>query len=258
MRLTQNLVKVCATAMNGALYATLGYMTYLGLFTPVIGVVRFWPAVVVPGFFAAVYGPLVGGLGAAIGIFISDMVIHGNALLSLTVGVPANFLGFYVLGLLAKRRVGKPGVYGSTIFLLAIALLSVLLHNPMCILDATTSIVFAAVSLVSMASILVVDRRYPEYLGFGLASVAGLTLGSAIIGIGVWGFSQFLMLPSGEMNLPVQAALIWFLWTFVTEIPFLTVVVPPVLRIFSKAYPGFTPYKVSEPAERRRDVSKKS
>jgi len=238
MKLRQTVIRICATAMNGALYAVLGYLTYLGLFTPVIGVVRFWPAVVVPGFFAAVYGPLVGGLGAAIGIFISDMCIHGNALLSLTVGVPANFLGFYVLGLLAGRKAGRLEVYGSAVFLLAVALLSVLLCSLMQVLDITTSIVFAVVSLVSMASILVVDRLYPEFSSFGLASVAGLALGSAIIGVGVWAFSQFLILPSGEMRLPVQAALIWFIWTFVTEIPFLTIVVPPVLRAFFKAYPG--------------------
>ena len=97
-------VEISAVAINAALYATLGYMTYLGLFTPVIGVVRFWPAVIVPGFFSVVYGPLVGGIGAAIGIFISDLLIHGNALLSLTVGVPANFLGFYTLGALARKR----------------------------------------------------------------------------------------------------------------------------------------------------------
>jgi len=88
------------SAMGGALYAIVGYLSWLGV--NFYGV-RFWPAVVVPATFACLYGGLVGGLSAAIGIFISDMVTHGNALLSLTVGVPSNFLGFYIIGELAGR-----------------------------------------------------------------------------------------------------------------------------------------------------------
>ena len=72
------------TSLNGALYATLGYMTFLGLFAPIVGVVRFWPGVFVPAVFAVLFGPVVGGVGASIGIFISDMLVHGNALLSLS------------------------------------------------------------------------------------------------------------------------------------------------------------------------------
>ncbi len=85
-------------AIGGALYAVVGYVSYLGL---TFYGVRFWPAVVVPATFACLYGGLVGGLSAAIGIFISDMITHGNALLSLTVGVTSNFIGFYIVGWLA-------------------------------------------------------------------------------------------------------------------------------------------------------------
>ncbi len=86
------------SAMGGALYAIVGYLSWLGV--NFYGV-RFWPAVVVPATFACLYGGMVGGLSAAIGIFLSDMVTHGNALLSLTVGVPSNFVGFYLIGTLA-------------------------------------------------------------------------------------------------------------------------------------------------------------
>ena len=91
-------------SLNAALYAGIGYLTFLGIFAPIMGVVRFWGiAVVIPAIFAALFGPLVGGLGAAIGIFISDMIIHGNALLSITVGVPANFVMFYLIGWIIKN-----------------------------------------------------------------------------------------------------------------------------------------------------------
>jgi len=235
-----------AAVVNAALYASLGYLTYLGLFTPVIGVVRFWPSVIVPGFFSVVYGPMVGGLGAAIGIFISDLAIHGNALLSLSVGVPANFLGFYVMGLLARRRAGRLYVYGSIAFLTLIVVLTSALYGLNIISDSITVAAFISACVVSMVSIAAVYRFYPELSSYGIASVAGLALGSGIIGVGVWGFSQFLVLPSGEMNLPVQAALIWFIWTFITEIPFLTAIVPPALKVFFKAYPSLNSFKQKE------------
>jgi hypothetical protein len=235
-----------ATVVNAALYASLGYLTYLGLFTPVIGVVRFWPSVIVPGFFSVVYGPMVGGLGAAIGIFISDIAIHGNALLSLAVGVPANFLGFYLMGLLARRKAGRLHVYGSIVFLTLIVVLTSTLYGLNIISDSITVAAFTSACVVSMVSIAVVYRFYPELSSYGIASVAGLALGSGIIGVGVWGFSQFLVLPSGEMNLPAQAALIWFIWTFITEIPFLTAIVPPSLKVFFKAYPSLNPFKQKE------------
>lgn len=105
------------SAMGGALYAAVGYLSWLGL--NFYGV-RFWPAVVVPAVFACLYGGLVGGLSAAIGIFISDMVTHGNALLSLTVGVPSNFLGFYTIGWLAggKRYSVRRYIFASIIGLI--------------------------------------------------------------------------------------------------------------------------------------------
>ncbi len=95
-----NVKELTLSAMGGALYAIIGYLSWLGL--NFYGV-RFWPAVVVPATFACLYGGWVGGLSAAIGIFISDMATHGNALLSLTVGVPSNFLGFYVIGVLSGK-----------------------------------------------------------------------------------------------------------------------------------------------------------
>ncbi len=66
------------------------------------GVGNFRPGVLVPAFFAVVYGPFIGGLGAAIGCFIGDLTLSffglTNPLLSLLAGVPANFVGFYLMG----------------------------------------------------------------------------------------------------------------------------------------------------------------
>jgi hypothetical protein len=64
---------------------------------------------VVPAFFSVVFGPFIGGVGAAIGCFLGDFALSffglTTPLLSLIAGVPGNLVGFYVLGwLFSKRR----------------------------------------------------------------------------------------------------------------------------------------------------------
>ncbi len=72
------------------------------------GVGHFRPGVVVPAFFAVVFGPIVGGVGAAIGTFLGDFALSffglTTPLLSLIAGVPGNFVGFYLLGWLVSKR----------------------------------------------------------------------------------------------------------------------------------------------------------
>lgn len=61
----------------------------------------------VPAFFALIYGPYVGGLGAALGTFIGSVILASvglsNPFLSLVSGVPGNFVGFFILGYLMSR-----------------------------------------------------------------------------------------------------------------------------------------------------------
>lgn len=73
------------------------------------GVGHFRPGVVIPAFFTVVFGPFVGGFGAAIGCFIGDFALSffglTTPLLSLIAGVPGNFVAFYLLGwFISKRR----------------------------------------------------------------------------------------------------------------------------------------------------------
>lgn len=92
-------------AVSAALYAVSISLT---AFIPTPwGVGSFRPGVLVPAFFALIYGPFVGGVGAALGCFIGDLVqsVFGLAtpLLSLVAGVPGNFVGFFLLGWLVKK-----------------------------------------------------------------------------------------------------------------------------------------------------------
>lgn len=170
---------IMLVSLNAALYTAVGYLTYAGI---VVQGVRFWPAVVVPAVFSVLFGPIVGGVGAAIGIFISDLLSHGLPFLSLSVGVTSNFTAFYFLGYYMKKY-----------------------------------------SL----------RRYL------VVSTVSLLIGSAIIGVGVYLWSQFFVLPGSDVlaPMPLVGALSTFLWTFISEIPFLWILVPPIIKAVKKALP---------------------
>jgi hypothetical protein len=94
-------------SINAALYAVAKAVTSF-IPTP-WGVGQFAPGVVIPAFFSVVFGPFIGGIGAAIGCFLGDFALSffglTTPLLSLVAGVPGNLVGFYVLGwLFSKRR----------------------------------------------------------------------------------------------------------------------------------------------------------
>src|SRR3989304_7858390 len=99
-------ISVCA-----ALYAVVGRLTDFGI--TFIGV-AFWPAAVIPAIFAVLYGPWVGGAGAALGIFARDMLFHGDPLLSLTAGVTSNFAMFFIIGYVSQRSLNWKKLVLST------------------------------------------------------------------------------------------------------------------------------------------------
>ena len=238
-------IDVAMIGVSAALYAIVGILTNMGLVAPVVGVVKFWPAVIVPGIFAVLFGPWVGGLGAAIGIFVSDMVQpgHGIALLSLTVGCTSNFVGFYLVGLISKKNIKWRDILaflaiGSVTLTVITSYLFVINQLSLDILALFLGVIFA-----SDAIVIGFGLWKPEWKNYGLASVIGLLVGSTIIGFGLWGYSQFLGLPSTiiEGPAPTYAIFLWLVWTFATEIPFLVVIVPPIAKICYRAFPFLTP-----------------
>jgi len=236
---------IVAAGVSAALYAGFGYLTHLGIFAPIVGVVRFWPSVIIPAVFAIIFGPIVGGIGAAIGIFISDMLIHGNALLSLIAGVPSNFLGFYLVGYIGRREVSNRIVWASALVGALAGVSSFWLYS-IGYLDLTTAGLFLSVSVLSSIIALGIAILWPARRSYGIACIVGLLVGSAIVGIGVWGFSRMFVLPSGETKLSIYAAILWFIWTYATEIPFLIVLVPPILKACFAAFPRFRPHGEGE------------
>ncbi len=234
-------LRLTMAALNGALYAGIGLLTYLGIFAPIVGVVRFWGlAVVVPAVFAALFGPFVGGVGASIGIFISDMVVHGNALLSLSVGVSANYVMFHLIGWISAKNLPSKLVnrllgFGSIFVVLAFAA-RWYISGEMDFFTTSLFIIFCGLSLLLLV---VVNRFWPRWRSYAVGSIVGNACGSAIVGLGLWAFSQFFILPAGMgYQVPLSAALIWFVWTFSNQMPFLLIFGPPILNACHRAFPS--------------------
>lgn len=234
-------LRLTMAALNAALYAGVGLLTYLGIFAPVVGVVRFWGlAVVVPAVFAALFGPFVGGVGASIGIFISDMIVHGNVLLSLSVGVTANYVMFHLIGWISTRDLSSKSINkllgsGSILVVLAFAA-RWYMGGEMDFSTTSLFIIFCGLSLVLLVA---VNRFWPRWRSYAVGSIIGNACGSAVVGIGVWAFSQFFILPSNlGHQLPLSAAVIWFLWTFSNQMPFLLLLGPPILNACQRTFPS--------------------
>jgi hypothetical protein len=241
------------TAINAALYASIGIATYFGVFAPPpLGFVRFWPAVVVPGVFATLFGPWVGGIGAAIGILASDMVINGNFLLSITVGVPSNFIGFFLVGYIARKQLTLKKlipvfVIGALILIVgaySIATIPETLTLYRIQLSVTDSIMlFLGAVGGSYLLTIIVATLWREWRSYGVGSVIGLGVGSTIIGLGLTAYT----------GSPIYFSLGWFIWTFSTEIPFLLLLGPPILKACYRAFPNLEPQEKGEQMTRDKE-----
>jgi hypothetical protein len=110
--------------------------------------------------------------------------------------------------------------------------------------------VFVLTVVVSLSAILIVSRRWSEWRSFGVGSVIGQGVGAAIVAVGVWGYSQLFYSATGYFKAPVQTSLvpIIFVWTFATEIPFVLLVGPPVIKACYRAFPSL---RLKEKTEER-------
>jgi hypothetical protein len=94
---------IVATAICAGLYAVGSYVT--AYVESPWGVGQFRPAVIVPAFFATIFGPFTGGFGAMIGTFIVDSAKHGYPYPgSFLASVWGNLIGFYLFGWALKKK----------------------------------------------------------------------------------------------------------------------------------------------------------
>ena len=109
-------LEVAATAICAALYAGGSLAT---AYIPTPWVVQLRPAVVIPAVFAVIFGPFVGGVGAAIGTFIASIITYGSPILTLFSGFWANLVCFYLLGKLSRPFNHRNFAAGITVGFLA-------------------------------------------------------------------------------------------------------------------------------------------
>jgi hypothetical protein len=236
-------VQVAALALNAALYVALGVL--LSTILPInFGGVRFWPQVIVPAVFAVVFGPWVGGGGAAAGIFVSDVLLGNDPLLSLMAGITSNFLGFWLIGYIANKNINikkATGIYGISTGLLAV------------IAYFYTSFIYVGIIIGCFVAYLVIITlvkawNNSKWLSYEIGSVVGLLVGSFIIGIIVPVYA--VLFAPGATAFPaltIAGVLSLFTWTFATEIPFLLVLGPPIIGAIYKAFPTLEKRKTQSP-----------
>lgn len=240
---------VALAAICAALYALIGRLTDLGI---TFGGVAFWPAAVIPAVFSVLFGPWVGGTGAAIGIFIRDMLFHGDPLLSLSAGVTANFAGGFLIGYFARtslnwKRISTSMCIGGVTIIAGLLLPTVLLPSESEVYtrgwSAYISVaVFAAAVIASLAIMLAVTKFWPEWRSYTVGSIIGLGVASAIIAPVVWAYSQVFWSPEGYFKAPIPLSFmpLIFVWTFATEIPFVLLIGPPIIKACRSAFPSLT------------------
>jgi hypothetical protein len=232
-------ISIAAFALNAALYVALGVL--LSSVVPLsFEGVRFWPQVIIPAVFAVVFGPWVGGLGAAVGIFISDVSLGGSPLLSVMAGITSNFVGFWLIGYIANKKIDlkkSSAIYGVVTAICAIV--AYVYTNLLAVgVIIGCYLVYAAIVL----------WRRSTWLSYEIGSVVGLLVGSIIIGL-VVPIYAVLFAPTvttlpGFTSLGILGT---FTWTFTTEIPFLLVLGPPIIGAIYKAFPTLSKRKQSEP-----------
>lgn len=258
MKLKTTSMKITLIMVSGILYAIIGYLD-VGTFCRralAVGVVRFWPAVLIPATFGVLFGALVGGLGAVFGIFVTDMYMLStsnilspeNLLMSITVSLTSNFVGFYLIGYISEKTFNQLRTYlllgmGSTILSIILSALVVLSREyPVSIpWDYVTQ--FLPFSLAGYVVAIAFGYVWPEFRSYAAASSIGCALKSTVLGFGIWGISQFNISTIGQFQLPLDIGLLWIVWTYSSEVPFILVVIPPVAKLLYRAFPVLKPQR---------------
>jgi hypothetical protein len=228
---------IAAIAVCSALYAAFGYLT-AGITFFGVG---FLPAVLIPAVFAALYGPWVGGISGAIGIFIRDIFVHGNAPLSLIAGVPANFILFFLIGYLYAKNISlKQALIFAYLAIVGLLVPSIVLFSDMIAYTGLSAgefiIIFLLTVLGSLAAIAVVSIRWKEWRSYAIGAIVGQIMGGILLSVTVWAVSPLFLdyfgAPFGTVFvLPL------FVWTVATEIPFILIAGPPIIAAVQRAFP---------------------
>jgi hypothetical protein len=232
---------IAAISICSALYAAFGILTG-GISFFGIG---FLPAVIIPAVFAALYGPWVGGISGAIGIFIRDMFVHANPALSLLAGVPPNFILFFIIGYIYTKNISlKQTLIIITIEIAALlAATLILLPDFTAYTGVTTGLTFNMFILafiitiiLSLTAVLVISIRWKDWSSYAMGAVFGQIIGCLLLAITVWLVSPLFLSYFSE-PLPFTYILPLFIWLIITELPFI-LMAAPIVKVVQKIFPS--------------------
>jgi hypothetical protein len=243
---TNSSLTLVLTAVNAAVYAGLGIL-WVTFPVTVFGI-RLWPQVFAPAAFAVLFGPWVGGVGAAIGIFLADVIYgHHDALLSFLVGVPANLVGFSLVGYIARRQFQKNQERALLIASLLVPVLLAAMGISLLSSGGAGGLSLLLIGLIAASAIVAVALpllllRMLAWTKFAIAASIGLAAGSLIIGVGIVLYSSIFALPAvlglGSAPLPIAFVYGATAFTYLSEILFLVLITPPVIWAVRTALPS--------------------
>jgi len=155
-------------------------------------------------------------------------------------GVTSNFIGFWLVGYIARRKIRWSSSiigYGIvTAFLMAIAY----------VYTEFIYVILVAVSYLIFLCLALLFRKFfsGKWQSFQVGSVTGLLVGSAIIGLMVPVYFQYFAQVATPLTL--GGGLAYFIWTFTTEIGFMIALGPPIIAVIYLAFPAFKPKELQE------------
>jgi hypothetical protein len=170
------------------------------------------------------------------------MVVHGNPALSLAAGVPPNFILFFLIGYLSCRNISlKQALAGVTIAAVGLLVPSIVfLPDFLSYTKLTTDmffLTFVLTIILSLVIITVVSIRWKEWRSYAIGAVVGQIAGGLLLSVTVWIVSPYFLTIFVE---PIAAASVLpiFVWTLATEIPFILLLGPPIIKTVHKAFPA--------------------
>jgi hypothetical protein len=106
----------------------------------------------------------------------------------------------------------------------------------------TSLVLFIVIMAITLPIFGVMTKHWKEFKNFGIGAITGQIIGAMIVSVAVWAYSLFFYSPTGYYTAPLSASIvpILFVWTFATEIPFVLLISPPVIKACYAAFPQLT------------------
>ena len=165
-------------------------------------------------------------------------------MLSLMAGITSNFLGFWLLGYIANKKFDPQK--SSLIYGVLTAVAAVIAY-------VYTNLLSIGIIIGCYAVFLAIIWIRKKWASYELGSVVGLLVGSLIIGVMVPVYAALFAPESTVFPALTDAGILaLFTWTFVTEIPFMLVLGPPIMEVIYKAFP--TLMKPKQSSENKSEI----